>query len=238
MTKIEVLFPEFCNLFGDSSNIRYLKKCLPDADFIETAYTEEPFFLTEKPNLIYMGAMTEKQQLLVIRKMLPYRERIKELIKADVPFLVTSNAIEIFGRFIQQEDGSKVKALDIFPFAARQDMMHRFNCLVLGEWNGMEIVGFKTQFTMAYGKTDAYPFIDVKRGVGMNRKTANEGIRCRNFFGTYLVGPFLVLNPLFTKYLINKVMGLDHVSLAFEDVVMAAYERRLQEFKDPKKKVD
>ena len=26
MTRIEVLFPEFCSLFADSSNIRYLEK--------------------------------------------------------------------------------------------------------------------------------------------------------------------------------------------------------------------
>lgn len=26
--KIEILFPEFCNLYGDISNIKYLKKCL------------------------------------------------------------------------------------------------------------------------------------------------------------------------------------------------------------------
>lgn len=238
MKKIEVLFPEFCNLFGDSSNILYLKKCLPDAEFIETKYTQTPYFADQTPDLIYMGAMTEDQQLLVVKKLLPYRERLKALIKADVPFLVTSNALEIFGRFIEQEDGEKVKALDIFPFAAKQDMMHRFNCLVLGEWKGMEIVGFKTQFTMAYGKTDAYPFIDVKRGVGMNRKTMNEGVHCRNFFGTYLVGPFLVLNPLFTKYLLNNVMKCENAHLAYESVVMEAYKRRLSEFSDPKKHVE
>ena len=27
--RIEILFPEVCNLFGDMSNMRYLKKCLP-----------------------------------------------------------------------------------------------------------------------------------------------------------------------------------------------------------------
>ena len=99
MKKIEVLFPEFCNLFGDSSNILYLKKCLPEAEFIETSYTQTPYFADQTPDLIYMGAMTEAQQKLVIEKLLPYRDRIKELIKADVPFLVTSNALEIFGRF-------------------------------------------------------------------------------------------------------------------------------------------
>ena len=34
--KIEILFPEFCNLAGDSSNMRYLRKCMPKAEFIET----------------------------------------------------------------------------------------------------------------------------------------------------------------------------------------------------------
>ena len=33
MTRIEVLFPEFCSLFADSSNVRYLERCLPDAEF-------------------------------------------------------------------------------------------------------------------------------------------------------------------------------------------------------------
>ena len=32
--KIEVLFPEFCNLFGDAYNMVYLEKTLPEAEFI------------------------------------------------------------------------------------------------------------------------------------------------------------------------------------------------------------
>ena len=31
--KIEVLFPEFCNLFGDAYNMVYLEKTLPEAEF-------------------------------------------------------------------------------------------------------------------------------------------------------------------------------------------------------------
>ena len=30
--KIEVLFPEFCNLFGDAYNMVYLEKTLPEAE--------------------------------------------------------------------------------------------------------------------------------------------------------------------------------------------------------------
>lgn len=233
MTRIEVLFPEFCSLFADSSNVRYLEKCLPDAEFVYTSYMDEPLFVTEKPDLIYMGAMTESAQEKIIKKLMPYKERIAELIAADVPMLFTNNALEIFGQYIENEDGSKIEALNLYPFYAKRDMMHRFNCLVRGHFDDTQIVGFKTQFTMAYGDTDKYPFIHVDKGTGMNKESVNEGIHDHNFFATYLVGPFLILNPLFTKYLLRDVMKLD-AELAFEPVIMQAYERRLKEFKDPK----
>ena len=231
--KIEVLFPEYCNLFGDSSNMKYLKACLPEAEFIYTSYMDEPLFVTEKVDLIYMGAMTEHMQSMVIKKLMPYKERIVALIKEDVPFLITSNAIEVFGRWIENEDGTKESALGIFDFYAKRDMMHRFNGLVRGRFEDMPIIGFKTQFTMAYSNEFKYPFIQIERGVGMNPKAEVEGIHVHHFYGTYLVGPFLVLNPLFTKYLM-KVMGVENPKLAHEEVIMDAYNRRMKEFMDPK----
>ena len=68
--KIEVLFPEFCNLYGDIYNIKYLKKCMPDAEIIETALEQVPTFFNEDVNLIYLGPMTEKTQEKVIAKLL------------------------------------------------------------------------------------------------------------------------------------------------------------------------
>ena len=48
--KIEILFPEFCNLYGDMYNMKYLKMCIPEAEFIETALEEEPAFVKENVN--------------------------------------------------------------------------------------------------------------------------------------------------------------------------------------------
>ena len=73
---IEILFPEFCNLYGDISNMEYLKKCMPKANFIETAFDEEPTFNKQKVNLIYLGPMTESRQEKVIQKLMPYKEKI------------------------------------------------------------------------------------------------------------------------------------------------------------------
>jgi hypothetical protein len=45
------------------------------------------------------------------------------------------------------------------------------------------------------------------------------------------------MNPYFAKYLL-RLAGAGDVTLAFEDVAVAAYEKRLPEFHDPKRKVD
>ena len=65
--KIEILFPEFCNLFGDMSNMWYLRKCLPEAEFVETPFEAEPAFASEDVGLIYLGRFL-KGKYLALRK--------------------------------------------------------------------------------------------------------------------------------------------------------------------------
>ena len=80
--RIEVLFPERCNLYGDLSNVEYLKRCLPQAEFVETSLQEEPRFAKEPVDLVYLGPMTERTQELVLERLRPHRERLEELIQA------------------------------------------------------------------------------------------------------------------------------------------------------------
>ena len=148
--KIEILFPCCCNLFGDLSNMDYLRKCLPDAEFVETAITDEPVFARERVDMVYLGPMTERTQELVLERLRPYRERIWELITGDTLFLFTGNALELAGEYIVKEDDSRLQCLGIFPIYAKQDMMHRHNSVFLGDFEGQPVMGFKSQFTMAY----------------------------------------------------------------------------------------
>ena len=70
--KIEVLFPEICNLFGDLMNVEYLKRSCPEIEIVNTGLKDEPLFVSEKPDMIYMGTMSESSQELVIKKLMPY----------------------------------------------------------------------------------------------------------------------------------------------------------------------
>lgn len=228
--KVEILFPESCNLYGDTQNMVYLKQCMPEVEFYETAIDEEPKFVKEDINLIYLGSMKERTQEKVITKLLPYKQRIEELIKNNTVFLFTGNSFEVLGKYIENEDGSKIEALGIFDIYAKRDMMHRYNGMVLGETENIEIVGFKSIFSFSYGNNENEYFLKLQKGIGINKETKLEGIRRNNFIGTYLTGPFLIINPLFTKYLM-KLMGVENPKLKFEKTIMEAYENRLAEFK-------
>ena len=223
--KIEVLFPEFATLFGDCWNWRYLARCLPEAEMIETGYGDEPHFVSEKVDMIIMGAMTEHQQELVIEKLMPYRDCLRRLIDSGVVFLMTANAGEVFCEYIENEDGSRIAGLGLVPLHAKRDMMHRYNSTQLCTFEDMELVGFKAEFSQLYGDNSDIYFAEAKYGVGINKKSKLEGVRIKNYFSTSMVGPFIMMNPPFVKYLM-QLLGVKEPGLLFEETNMAAYERR------------
>lgn len=234
--KIEILFPEFCNIYGDYGNILYLKKCLPEAEFIETSLNEEPEFIKGDVDLVYMGSMTEKVQEKIIKKLMPYKETIKNQIDEEKAFLLTGNSFEIFGRYIENEDKTQIEGLGIIDIYSKREMFNRYNSIFLGKFKDIEIVGFKDQFAHQYGDNSETYFAEAIRGAGLNRKSKLEGIKIKNFIGTSILGPLLPLNPIFTKYYLQNILNIENAEVAYEKDAMEAYEKRLLEYKDPKRK--
>ncbi len=230
---IEELYPEVCNLFGDSGNMRYLKLCLPEAEYVSTALNDKPYFAENDVNMIYMGPMTENTQLLVIKRLTPYKKRIEELIEKGVIFLMTGNSHEVFGEKITVSDGTVIDCLGINNFYAQRNMMKRFSGLVLGSYEDIEIAAFRAQFTQGFPGEELKPFVQMTKGVPMNKNSFTEGYVRNNFYGTYLLGPLLILNPFFTKNILYKLCKKER-TLAFETEVVKAYELRLEDFKDKK----
>ncbi len=230
---VEILFQEVCGLYGDSQNPTYLQATLPEATFIFTRLNDTPFFAENKPDLIYIGCMSEMTQRKVIAKLMPYRERILELVDAGVPILATGNAGEIFTKQIHYvTEELVVEGLGIFDLNVRTDLFDRYNAMVLGELEDIKIVGFRSQFSFIYGDNRESYFVKCLRGHGINKNSNLEGMRRNNLICTQMIGPILPLNPLFCEYLI-RLSGFE-ASAAFRDAAMDAYEQRLKEFSDPK----
>lgn len=240
MVKIEILFSEVCNLFGDLFNIKYLNSSIKDCKCYYTSITDIPKFVTEDVDMIYMAPMSEKTQAMVIEKLRPYKARIEELIEKGKVFLLTGNAFEVFGKYIENEDKTQVKGLEIIDIYSKRQMMNRYNSLFMGslkdEKNATDIkvIGFKAQFSMTFGNNENNYAFKVIRGSGINEKSEFEGVRVNNFIGTYVLGPILVINPLLTKYIL-KLLNQEP-KLAFEEEAMKAYNVKLKEFENPKTK--
>ncbi|MGN0620525.1 MAG: hypothetical protein ACI4I9_01555 [Porcipelethomonas sp.] len=230
---IEDLFPEVCSLFGDTGNMRYLVKSLPEAEYIRTPLNGRPAFADRDVNMIYMGPMTESSQLEVMKRLLPHKERIRELIENGTVFLMTGNAHEIFGKYIDDSETGRTECMGILDFTVRRNMMKRKSGLVLGTYEDIDVVGFHARFTEIFPEGETQTFLEVEKGEGMNKKCRTEGIVKNNFIGTYLLGPVLVLNPLLTKKIIKRISGKD-LSPAFEEEAMKAYRARLEDFRDKK----
>lgn len=229
---IEILFSEVCSLYGDSQNTEYLKATLPDAEFVFTALTDEPYFKDNTPDMIYIGAMSETTQRRVIEKLMPYKARIEELINNNTVILATGNAAEVFTKHISYvTEEIETDALGIFDMTVDTNLFRRYNGKVLGTTDGLEITGFRSQFSFMYGDNSNCGFLQVVRGDGINKESKIEGIRKNKFIGTSLLGPILPLNPLFTEYLIS--LTGNNADAAYRDAAMAAYNQRLKEFKDP-----
>ena len=243
MKKIELLFPDLCNIYGESYNVEYLSRCNSEINVIKTTHKQEPSFIKEDVDMIYLGCTTEKKQEEIIEILMPHKARIEELIATGTIFLVTGNSIETFGREIKDAD-RLIPALGLFDFTSERYMLtERHNSQYVGSFVPQEenespitMLGHRSQFSFSYRKPgetfdDGFDcFIDIEIGIGMNKETKKEGIHKNNFFATYSLGPYFILNPLFTKYVLRK-LGLSD-TLAFENEIMEAYEYRLKELRE------
>ena len=229
---IEILYGEVCNLFGDSGNISYLKASLPEAEWINTGLNDRPYFADHDVDMVYLGSGTESIQRRVVGKLIPFKERMKELIDAGKIFLITGNMTDILCKTIDYGEGVKIDALGLVPLDAKVEFKNRDNSLFLGKFKDMDIVGFNSRFSHAYGDISGKEFMQVERGIGINRDSKLDGIRINNLYATHIIGPLLPLNPNFTKY-IMELLGVKNPKVAFEEAAMESYNQRLKEYKDP-----
>ncbi len=234
---IEVLFGEICNLYGDPQNAEYLAQTSPKSEIVRTSLDSVPFFAKNRPDIILIGSMSDNMHASVVEKLKQYKQRIVDLINDNVVFLVTGSACEVFCNTIENVTlETKTEGLGIIPFDAKINWFDRYNGKVLGRFDGMTLTGFKSQFSMLYGAHNGKQFVEVERGIGINRECKLEGYKDHNFLATQILGPILPLNPEFCEYVIS--LTGEKATAAFKEEAMDAYNQRIKEFSDPKIKFE
>lgn len=202
------LYYDLLNLYGENGNVKLLKKQLEDQGIHVTVkfFTIDDELKLDDIDLIYIGMGTEENQLLALKHLRKYKNQINDMIEQNKFFLITGNSIELFGKDIIDKDDKKHPALGIFSYEAkREDFRIVDEALFQCEFIKKYILGFQNQRSVLLG--NEYPLFRVVKGTGSYPNASSEGIHYKNFYGTYLVGPFLVRNPEFTRYFLRKLIS-------------------------------
>ena len=148
--KIEVLYPEICNLYGDLGNIRYLQKSCPELEVVETDLKSRPAFLDGGVDLVYVGSATERGLQLLVEALTPYRDALADYIDAGNRMLATGNALDALGKYVDIDGKRAFDGLGLLATHAEYHMLKRHSSFFLGKFQDMDIVGFKSVFGHTY----------------------------------------------------------------------------------------
>ena len=231
--KIAHLYYDLMNLYGENGNTRVLCKAF-EKQGIKTVVSflsieDEIDFSTY--DIYYIGTGSEENQLLVNHHLMKQRREIKSAILSGKFFIVTGNAIELFGKQINKLNGKNLKTLGIFDYECKEiDFRIIGEQLYTSTLLDKKIIGFQNRQTVMSNCSDN--LFNVVTGTGYEPKVMFEGVHKNNFFGTYLLGPLLVRNPYLLDLIVKQVLATKDIKYKVidEDVMYLAYYEYLKNF--------
>lgn len=207
--KLLYLYPDLMNLYGDSGNMAALVRRLAEQG--EEVTVERRTVGDELEfagyDFLYIGSGTERSQKAALEHLRPCAQALKEAMEGGLFALFTGNAASMLGREVVDADGRVWPGLGLLPFTAREQREKRCtgDAIVRHPDLPEALVGFFNKCEDWEG--DVPPLFRCVMGRGNRGDTADEGFCVENFLGTHLIGPILVKNPHFCRWLLRRLLG-------------------------------
>lgn len=219
------LYYDLCNLYGESGNVLAMRNYLEQLGIepiIKFATIQDSLNLDDV-DIIYIGSSTEENQLMVLNHLKKYQSEIKDYINNNGFILVTGNAIELFGKTIDNKESLNVFNYDCktVPFRLVDEALFQDQKeFVLGFTNRNRVLKHKSELSL----------FKVIKGIGDEPNKDEEGIKFKNFYGTYLIGPLLVRNPYFLSKFMNKVILSKYPNFDIKSINLDLEKKAYHEF--------
>lgn len=216
------------NLYGDSGNLKVLKQTLEEQG-LEVSIT----FLSlddtidfSKYDLFYIGPGTFNNARIVLNDILKYKEAIKKAVGSQKFFLITGNALSLFGKRIEA-NGVNLEGLNLFDFKAKRGSTRQV-CEIVAKSKLLSdyLLGFKNSDLLIETKDPG--IFEIEKGYGFNTNNQTDGIQKNNFLGTTIIGPILVRNPELLELISKKI--LKKYNLSFKAKKTNLLEEAHQEY--------
>ncbi len=189
------LYYDLMNLYGENGNIKVLEYQLKnqkvDVEIRKLSIDDEINF--NELDLIYIGSGTENNKSIVLNDLLKYKEQIKDYYQKNKFFLITGNAIELFGKYFIDKQKNTYDCLSLFSYYAKECEKRNVKEVVANaSFLTDKIIGFMNNQGDIYDKK--------------NNKLDGYGIYKKHFYGTYILGPILARNPEFLEYILRRII--------------------------------
>ena len=214
--KILHLYHDLMNLYGDYANVSALCRMLElnniEFSLDKKSLGDEVDF--SEYDFIYIGSGSEENMKLALSSLKEKRDELAEYIENEKFLLLTGNSFEMLGEKITSFLG-EFEGLGIFPFTVTEQNKTRTtdDSVVNFPEADITLVGFINKCSEIEGITT--PMLNVEMGLSNGKNQKTEGIRYKNLFGTHLTGPLFVKNPIFLKYIAEKLTGTELVDYVF-----------------------
>lgn len=223
--KILHLFPKLLSLYGEYGNVAVLRHALEEAGYTVTVDSYEDGDLTlDSYDFVYVGSGTEDNLLEAIRRLLPHQKAIVSSIQSGKLWLATGNAMTLFGT--STGDGNALGCLD-YRTTLHADKRYLGDVLT-AESFGAPLVGFINTSSVYDGIFSPLLTLQLGEKLGNDKTSAADGIRCKNFYGTQLIGPVLVKNPHFLAHICKELTG-EAICLPADSYAQKAYDVAVRE---------
>ncbi len=224
------------NLYGEYANISILERRLREQGFeVEVVKADSCADISFSDfDFIYIGSGTESAQKRALEDIMTKRDEFAAAAESGTVMLLTGNAFEMLGSSVTDGSGKSFNALGLCGFETTENSERRItgDAICTCRFVAGELVGFINKCSETKGVDE--PLFTMIMGAGNSINDKNEGCRFKNVFGTHLIGPLLVKNPHFTKYMVEliarNIEGFSYKAsaLAYE---RGAYEVTLRELK-------
>ena len=182
------LYYDLMNLYGDTGNLKVIEHHLSK---LNISYNIDYLSIDDridfsKYDLILIGSGTENNRFICLNHLLKYKKDIDKAISNNKFFLITGNAVAMFGKSIYDK-----KALGLINLSVSESPIR-----------------ISKEVVIPYENTSIYGMINTSDIITNNDNYLfNEtGVLRNNFYGSYVIGPILAKNPDFLKTFIEKLI--------------------------------
>lgn len=205
------MYPDLLNLYGDRGNILTLAYRLQARNI---GYEIKEIKVGQKINfddidILFLGGGSDREQKIVAEDLSKRRESLYKAVEDGMVLLSICGGYQLLGKYYKTGTGEIIPGLgilDIWTEAGNKRLIG--NIIVETEIKNKKttLVGFENHSGKTYLGRNVKPLGRVLSGNGNNGEDRLEGAVYKNAYGTYLHGPILPKNPLFSDLLIEKAL--------------------------------